>query len=44
MSGQSKVMSTIIAAIASLLVSTVAVSATVGPVQTAHSSEVARYA
>jgi len=44
MSGQSKVMSTVIAAIASLLVSTAAISAAVGPVQTAHISEVARYA
>ena len=38
MSGQSKIMSTLIAAIASLLVSSVAVGAAVGPAHVAASS------
>ncbi|MEO5774335.1 MAG: hypothetical protein ABIQ32_09500 [Sphingomicrobium sp.] len=45
MSGQSKIMSTLIAAIASLLVSSVAVGAAVGPATVSvGQSEVMRYA
>jgi hypothetical protein len=44
MSGQSKIMSTVIAAFASLLLSSVAVGAAVGPATTVGHSEAAIYA
>lgn len=44
MSGQSKIMSTVVAAFASLLLSSVAVGAAVGPATSVAHSEVATYA
>ena len=44
MSGQSKIMSTLIAAFASLLVSSIAVGAAIGPGHTAGQAQVQTYA